>query len=137
VQGLVPCAVPSDVPAGSVLDLPVVPGVSQVLVQLPNGKADVFPSDGRPIRFADTGQLGDYRITEVAGTRPLAQQEFVASRISVADSNIAPQVDPTQLTQSGGPPGQPSEHEVWPWVAGGALALLGAEWVLYFRRLTP
>ena len=60
---------------------------------------------------------------------------FVADRLSVAESNIAPQLDPAQLTQNASPAGKPAEHEIWYWVAGGALALLGAEWLIYFRRL--
>jgi Ca-activated chloride channel homolog len=126
-------SVPTDVPAGSVLDLPGSAVGGKVLVQLPNGKIDLFVGDGRPIRFTDTAQLGSYQVTYTNGSQPTAQNEFVVSRIGVTKSNILPQVDPAQFLKSGGPPGQPSEHDTWAWVAGGALALVSAEWLLYFR----
>ena len=109
-------------------------GASQLLVQLPNGKVDVF-TGGAPIRFADTSQIGHYTVTQVNAGSVIARNEFVADRLSVAESNIAPQVDPAQLSQNASPAGQPSEHEVWHWLAGGALLFLGAEWLIYFRRL--
>ena len=64
----------------------------------------------------------------------VARQEFVVNRLGLAESNILPSVDPTQLTQLGSPAGRQSEHEIWTWVAGGALALLGVEWLAYFSR---
>ena len=95
---------------------------------------DVFSSDGRPVRFTDTGQLGLYQVTYTHDAASVTRQEFVVSRLGVTESNIAPQIDPTQLSQNGGPTGLPSQHDVWMWVAGGALALVGLEWLAYFRR---
>ncbi len=127
--------VPTDVVAGSVLDLPPASESGQVLIQLPNGKMDVFTSNGRPVRFTDTGQLGPYQVTYTNGGSPVARQEFVVNRLGVTENNIMPQVDPAQLSQTGGPTGLPSQHDVWMWVAGGALAVIGVEWLAYFSRL--
>jgi hypothetical protein len=135
VNTLVTPAVPSGVSAGAVVDLPPAPDATQLAIKLPDGKLDVFNVNGAPVRFTDTGQLGDYQLTYAKSGQAIAHAEFVVNRLSVADSNIMPQLDPVQLSQSGGPAGLPSEHEVWPWIAGGALALLGAEWLIYFRRL--
>jgi hypothetical protein len=127
--------VPTDVPAGSVLDLPGSILGGKVLVQLPNGKIDIFVGDGRPIRFTDTAQLGAYQVTYTNGSQPTGRNEFVVSRLGLTESDIAPKVDPAQLAKNGSPPGLPSEHESWPWVAGGALGLISAEWLFYFRRV--
>jgi hypothetical protein len=128
-------AVPTDVSAGSVIDLPGAVLGGQVLIQLPNGKLDVFKGDGRPIRFTDTAQLGRYQVTYANGSSPTARNEFVVNRLGVTDNNITSQIDPSQVTKSGGPAGLPSEHDTWAWVAGGALAVIGLEWLVYFRRL--
>jgi hypothetical protein len=135
VDSLSVAPVPVDVSAGSVIDLPGAALGAQVLIQLPNGKFDVFKGDGRPIRFTDTAQLGRYQVTYANGSSPTARNEFVVSRLGVTDNNITSQVDPSQVTKSGGPAGLPSEHDTWAWVAGGALAVIGLEWLLYFRRL--
>jgi hypothetical protein len=127
--------VPTDVPAGNVLDLPGSVLGGKVLVQLPSGKIDIFVGDGRPIRFTDTAQLGAYQVTYTNGSQPTGRNEFIVSRLGVTESDIAPKIDPAQLSKSGSPPGLPSEHDTWVWVAGGALALVSAEWLFYFRRV--
>lgn len=135
MQALSPPELPLQIDPGSALDLPPAPHTERVLVKLPNGKIDLFASAGRPIRFTDTSQTGEYIVTDVSGQAQLAQHAFVASKLGLAESNIAPQVDPQAFSRSASPPGRPTEHEVWPWVAGGALALLTGEWLIYFRRL--
>jgi hypothetical protein len=135
VDSLSTAAIPSDVQAGAVLDLPPTTGANSVVVRLPNGKVDVFTGNGRPIRFTDTSQLGAYVVTYANGQAPLARSEFVVNRLGMDESSIMPQLDPSQLSRTGSPPGAPSEHDVWFWVAGGALAVLGAEWLVYFRRI--
>ena len=135
VQTLAPRSFPAQIEPGTALDLPPVTGADTVVARLPNGKADVFSQVTGPIRFTDTNQLGDYVVSYLSGSTPLAQHEFVASSLGISKSDIAPRVDPQVLTQTGSPAGKPTQHEVWPWVAGGALALLSAEWLLFFRRL--
>ncbi|HLH72075.1 MAG TPA: BatA and WFA domain-containing protein [Chloroflexota bacterium] len=137
VQTLAPATFPTAIAPGDVLDIPATGSADRMLVQLPNGKVDVFAMAGRPIRFADTAASGQYTVTALKGTTIVSQQQFVASKLGVAESDIMPRVDPQQLTRVGSPPGQPSEHDVWPWVAGGALVVMSAEWFLYFRRLAP
>jgi len=133
VEGLAPQAIPPDVDAGSVLDIAPTPGATKLLVQLPDGKTDVFDAS-RAVRFADTGELGHYIVTATNGQTAISQHEFVVNRLGIQQSNIAPQVDPNQIVRSASPNGTLALHEVWPWLAGGVLALLTAEWVFFFRR---
>jgi hypothetical protein len=133
IDALAPSSIPTQIIAGSVLDLPAATLTNQVLVQLPDGKADLF-AGGQPIRFADTARSGLYVVNEMNGNKVVARHEFVANHLGVDESNVAPEVDPAQLTATGGPAGQPTEHDVWYFVAGGALALLGVEWLAYFRH---
>ncbi|HVC35338.1 MAG TPA: hypothetical protein VNL16_17635, partial [Chloroflexota bacterium] len=135
VQSLAPTSLPTRIDPGTALDLPAVPHSSSVLVRRPDGNVDVFAGAGRPVRFTDTSELGTYVVTDTNGSTLVAQHEFVANSLGVAQSDIAPRVDPQVLAQNGSPPGKQTQHEVWPWVAGGVLALLSAEWLLYFRRL--
>lgn len=135
IQSLAPQELPTQVDPGTALDLPPAPHTNSVLVQLPNGKVDVFAKATGPIRFTDTSQLGPYVVTDLDGKTPIAKQEFVTSRLGISQSNIAPQIDPQTLAQRASPRGDPTEHEIWPWVAGGILVLLSAEWLIYFRRL--
>ena len=135
VQTLEPQSLPLHVDPGTPLDLSPAPHANSMLIQLPNGKVDVFSNLTRAIRFTDTGQRGRYVVTEMNGSTQVAQREFVASRLGITESDIAPRIDPQVLTRTGSPSGKPTQHEVWPWVAGGVLALLAFEWLLYFRRL--
>ena len=134
VENIVTSPIPSEVAPGAVLDLPPSAGATTLLVQLPSGKIDVFNLSDRPIRFTDTSQLGGYVVTYATGSTPVARQEFVVNRLGLAESNIGPSIDPTELTKLGSPIGRQSEHEIWAWIAGGALALLGFEWLAYFSR---
>lgn len=133
IDALAPSTIPTEITNGSVLDLPAAAQADQVLVQLPDGRVDLF-AGGQPIRFTDTGLVGRYVVSEMNGNAVVARHEFVADHLGVDQSNIAPRVDPGQFVQQGGPAGKPSEHDLWYWVAGGALALMGLEWVAYFRR---
>lgn len=135
IDTLSPPRVASEVKAGSVLDFAPTVGAKQLLVKLPDGKIDVF-SGGRTVRFTDTSQLGTYQVTETDGNAAITQHDFVVDRLGIAESNIVPQVDPGQLARIGSPAGKRSLHEVWPWLAGGALALLSLEWLVFFRRLS-
>jgi len=133
VDGLAPQAIPPEVDAGAVLDIAPTPGATQLLVQLPDGKIDVFGTD-RPIRFAETSELGEYTVTATNGKNAISQHQFVVNRLGILTSNVAPQIDPAQLALTASPGGTPSVHEIWPWLAGGVLALLTAEWLLFFRK---
>jgi Ca-activated chloride channel family protein len=135
VDTLVTPPVPTDVFAGTVIDLPPSPGANQLRVQLPDGQTDVFALDDRPVRFVDTSNTGPYLLSYVGGDKILSTAEFVVNRLGVTESDISPQIDPVQLSQNASPTGLPSQHEIWPWVVGAALAGLGAEWLVYYRRL--
>ncbi|HEX5416665.1 MAG TPA: BatA and WFA domain-containing protein [Chloroflexota bacterium] len=133
VDSMIPQVIPPGVSAGSVLDIAPTPGASKLLVQLPDGKTDVFDAS-RAVRFADTSELGRYIVTATDGKSAISQHEFVVNRLGIPESNIAPQVDPNQITRSASPDGTLALHEIWPWLAGGVLALLTAEWVFFFRK---
>ncbi len=135
VDTLAPQSLPSLVSPGAAVDLPPAPHATSMLIRLPNGQVDVFSNGDRPVRFADTSQRGPYVVTDMNGATPVTSREFVVNRLGVSESDIAPRVDPQVLTRNGSPPGKPTQHEVWPWVAGGVLVLLASEWLIYFRRL--
>ncbi|HUX85725.1 MAG TPA: VWA domain-containing protein [Chloroflexota bacterium] len=137
IQTLSPPAFPTAIEPGQVMDIQSKGDADRMLIHLPNGKVDLLALTGRPIRFADTAATGRYVVTEMSGNSVVRQYQFVASKLGVTESDITPKVDPQQIAHTGGPTGLPREHEVWPWVAGGALAVMSAEWFLYFRRLAP
>jgi hypothetical protein len=86
--------------------------------------------------FADTDEVGVYRVEQkVAGNTVTTR--FAVNAASSEQSSIAPLA---RLALSGttgpgrnGPAAEFSEW--WPWLALGALALLGAEWVVFHRGI--
>ncbi|HLG51626.1 MAG TPA: VWA domain-containing protein [Chloroflexota bacterium] len=137
IQALSPSAFPLQIEPGSVLDMVPSPEAKTIAFRLPNGKIDLFQNSGRPLRFTDTAQRGTYVVTELNGQTTVETHEFVVSKLGLAESDIAPRLDPQVLARAGSPPGRPVEHDVWPWFAGGALAVLTLEWIIFFRRLAP
>lgn len=135
IQSLVPAPLPSQIDPGRAIDLPPLANAPSIAVQLPDGRAEVFANTGKPIRLVDTGEVGRYLVSAVGGSQPGVRAEFVAQRLGIPDSDIAPHVDPQQLNRAGSPSGKPTAHEIWWWVAGGALGLLAVEWLIYYRRL--
>lgn len=117
------------------------PGQAVTLAAEPDARAiEVTAPDGHKTRltppftpYADTLQTGVYSVRQelAKGTR---LSRFVVQLQDPIMSRIAPGAAP--LTQEGDRPRGILPHgtlEVWPWLAGIALVVLGAEWLVYLR----
>lgn len=110
-----------------------------ISVARPDGRTDTLhPNAGGPVLYNGANTVGLYTATDGGKFR----QNFAVSLLSAAESNIAPVATPTILVADAGegssgsaPPRVPVRREVWPWIAGLALAILAVEWLVYHRRL--
>jgi hypothetical protein len=113
------------------------PGVQQVAVVSPSGKAYAFTPLAGAITFTETGELGYYAVNFI-GQDSQTYQTFPVNLFDPLESDIRPratiqvgsaEIVPAQAEQMG-------QREIWPWLAGVALFVLLAEWQAYHRR-TP
>ncbi len=113
------------------------PGVQQVVVVSPAGKAYAFTPLASAITFTETGELGYYAVNFI-GQDSQTYQTFAVNLFDPLESDIRPratiqvgsaEIVPAQAEQMG-------QREIWPWLAGVALFVLLAEWQAYHRR-TP
>lgn len=111
-------------------------GASALLVQKPDGEQRILTADEeQTILFEETDQLGIYTVTarESAGDRIAGR--FAVNLFAPQESSIAP-ASTLPLTQRGeeaASAGDVGRRELWPWLAGLALLILGLEWWVHFR----
>ena len=115
-------------------NLPVVPSASALLVETPGGRQLSIPAD-RPT-FADTAEVGIYRVLEQGdgSTDPTLLAEFAVNLLAETETDLQPQT--VQFTGTTPAPGQESltgQREGWWLLALGGLAVLLAEWWVYWR----
>ena len=132
---LTPADMPSMVKPGSIVEVQPVANATEVVVRLPSGKAQAFQPRGGLIRFAQTDALGRYVVTQRGESGILAQHTFVVNVTDDAASDIHPRADALGgglVNAAGVTPGV--QQEMWPYLAGAALAFLAGEWWYYCRR---
>jgi len=132
---LTPTDLPTSVKPGSIVDVQPVANASEVIVRLPNGKAQAFQPRSGPIRFAQTDAVGRYTITQRSESSVLAQHTFVVNATDELASDIRPHADALGgglVNAASAMPGV--QQETWPYLAAGALAFLAGEWWYYCRR---
>jgi hypothetical protein len=105
-------------------------------VRLPDGSTQTVAVEEGRLTFADTGQLGAYEVTLLAGDQPQLAGSFAVNLFSPEESRIAP-ADAITIGQSqverGAGEEEVGQRELWPWLAILALAVLVAEWWVYHR----
>ncbi len=111
------------------------PGVQQVAVVSPSGKAYAFTPLAGAITFTETGELGYYAVNFI-GQDSQTFQTFSVNLFDPLESDIRPraaiqvgsaEIAPAETEQMG-------QREIWPWLAGLALLVLLVEWQAYHRR---
>ncbi len=111
------------------------PGVQQVVVISPSGKAYAFTPLAGAITFTETGELGYYAVNFLEGDAT-AYQTFAVNLFDPLESDIRPRASIQVGTAAVAPTvsEQVGQREVWPWLAGLALLVLLVEWQAYHRR---
>lgn len=122
---------------GQPLVVPVPPDATEVRITPPGGATvRVTPANGQAI-FAETDQLGIYRVAIVRPNLPQAERAVAVNLMNSTESRVEPRKQ-LPIFQSGGravaASGERSgRSELWRWLAGVALALLVIEWLVYQR----
>ncbi len=108
-----------------------------MVVEKPNGERMRLTPDAGQVTFADTGDLGIYRISWQDGTTAQRSVAVAVNLFSPQESNIAPQ---ESLAISGEGSAEASEahpllgrRELWRLVGMAGLAVLLIEWLVYQR----
>lgn len=123
---------PAQVPPGASVTFSVPADADEITVARPDGSSvRLLPKLGL-VAFADTGQLGPYRVSW-GGQR---QASFAVNLFSPQESAIEPverlpigDGENAEQTDSG----QQARQEWWRWLALASLSLLMAEWLVYQR----
>ncbi len=112
--------------------LPLYPvGAGEVRITRPDGTVWTAEPGESPMVFAETEQLGLYQV-EVDG-EPAGQ--FAINLLSLAESTLTRQEAITLGREKVTPGGEEElgQHELWPWLAALAFAILMVEWWVYHR----
>ena len=135
-------SLPDGLSVGDVLAISPPLLAESLRITTPAGVVHELPAAGDRVAFADTGQLGLYRLEILQGGEVTSAQSFAVNLFGAGESDIAPlplaelrlggaMLDPEADDQLG-------TQEFWTWLALAALLLLAIEWVVYHRRLqTP
>lgn len=112
-----------------------------VRVTLPDGEARILPVDRETLIFTGTARPGIYMLEALDGTRVIRRQPVAVNLFSPLESRIAPvaegQLRVGDVTVAVVEEEALGQRELWPIVAGLALAFLMLEWYAYHRRLRP
>lgn len=120
---------------GESLSITPAPGVTQVVVASPSGRAiPVLPGAGG-YTFTATDELGYYAVNFISNEGSTAAY-FAVNLSNPAESDIRPrgtiQIGRTAITAAATQ--TVGQRELWPWLAGLALLVLLIEWQAYHRR---
>ena len=132
-------SLPDGVTVGDVLVISPPLLAETVRVTTPAGRVQDLPVDGDRVAFADTAQLGLYRLEILQGGEVTSAQSFAVNLFGADESDISP-VPEAELQLGGGVVAagadeQLGTQEFWMWLALAALLLLAIEWTVYHRRL--
>ncbi|HEU4324087.1 MAG TPA: VWA domain-containing protein [Roseiflexaceae bacterium] len=133
VRDLSPGPLPDAIQAGAPLTLRPAARATSVQLTTPDGQNST--AEAAPALTLDTlTQPGWYRVVEQSPTGPLFDGRVAVNAGSPLESDLRPQAAP-QLTAAaqGEADSQRRVLELWPWLALGALVVLGLEW-LYTHR---
>ena len=112
------------------------PEAAEIIVTAPDGTHYELPGGEKLPVFAATGQLGLYLVEQFDPSDNVLQSAVLAVNLfDEAESNIAPRdvVRVGQAQVSSATREEEGRREFWPWLAGAALGVLGAEWWVYQR----
>ncbi len=123
----------TSVQPGSSVPIQPLPTAEKVTITKPDSTVTTLSSPS-PVLVAD--RVGVYQIAQLGPDGELLRADLLAVNLfDAAESDIAPrqsirvgQVEVTIATQ-----GEEGQRELWPWLAGMALAVLGVEWWVFHQ----
>lgn len=132
-------SLPDGLSVGDVLVISPPLLAESVRVTAPDGSARELPITGERVAFANTDQLGLYRLEILQDGEVTSAQRFAVNLFGAGESDIRP-VPAADLQLGGALAAADAEEklgtqEFWMWLALAALLLLAIEWYVYHRRL--
>ncbi len=109
--------------------------VDQVVIASPSGQIVPLALSENGVTFTDVDELGVYAVNYLSESDQTADF-FAVNLFDPAESDIRPSPS-IRIGQSSVSPSASTEvgqRELWPWLAGLALAVLMLEWWVYHRR---
>jgi Ca-activated chloride channel family protein len=124
----------ASVQPGDVVPIQPAPEAEEILVTAPDGEGHALPIGETLPVFAATDRVGVYQVAQFDSDGALLRLEPLAVNLfDPAESDIASRdtvwvgrAEVSVATAEG-----EGRREFWPWLAGAALAVLGAEWWAY------
>jgi Ca-activated chloride channel homolog len=125
---------PDGLAPGAALTIKPRGGDTAITIEDPHGARYAATASEAGVIFADTHALGVYRVFSNQGL--LGQ--FAVNLFAPLESRIspAPAITVGRVEVTAAAPQAEGQLEIWPWLAGLALALLLLEWWLYHRGAT-
>jgi hypothetical protein len=118
---------------GEILTLPTGREIEEVVATLPDGRQQSLPAIGGVARLTETRQLGLYRLSYRVGGAERRVAWAAVNLLSDDESSIAPaEHAPIGGAAPAPEPGAPPQEEIWRPLLLVGLALLLAEWLLYY-----
>lgn len=110
-----------------------------IRITTPDGSVRELPVTGDRVAFANTEQLGLYRLEILQDGEVTSAQSFAVNLFGAGESDIKP-LPEGELQLGGGMAAAAADEqlgtqEFWMWLALAALLLLAIEWYVYHRRL--
>ncbi|HET8628512.1 MAG TPA: VWA domain-containing protein [Thermomicrobiales bacterium] len=128
---------PDQVAPGAVVTIAPRPSVDTVAVTDPAGRESRLAPSRGAVLYAATGALGPYTVRELQSGREVRRGVFTVSLLNADESNIAPRDLPPGLAggaaQAGESTAARARREVWPALLAVGLAVLAAEWWIFYR----
>ncbi len=133
VRDLAPAPLPDAIQAGAPLTLRPATRATSVQLTAPDGQNNT--AEAVPALTLDTlTQPGWYRVVEQSPTGPLFDGRIAVNAGSPLESDLRPQAAPLlSAAAQGVAESQRRVLELWPWLALGALVVLGLEWMYTHR----
>ncbi len=120
---------------GESLTLVPPPGVERIVVAAPSGKLYTLLPSAASLAFTNTEEIGTYAVNFLSKDTARAEY-FAVNLFDPSESNIRPaetlRIGQTTLNPAAAE--QTGLRELWPWLAGLALAVLLIEWMVYHRN---
>jgi Ca-activated chloride channel family protein len=127
---------PATVRAGDPVLIPSDPEAAEIVVVAPDGaRHSLRVGEQFPV-FADTDQLGIYRVEQFDQSDTVLQSTFFAVNLfDTVESDIAPRevVRVGHTEMSAEMREEEGRYEFWPWLTGAALGVVAVEWLAYHR----
>ncbi|MDX1687896.1 MAG: VWA domain-containing protein [Candidatus Promineifilaceae bacterium] len=115
----------------------IAPGASTtaVLVEKPDGATWTEPVGEGSLLFAETGQLGLYRVALRDASGEQMAGTFAVNLFSSLESEIrpAPAIRLGQTAVEAPDEADVGQRELWPWLVAAAFVILAVEWWVHFR----